>query len=1450
MPPKLLDRHPDPASQLARIAESYDSKVRLLFQLQNYISLVKYDPNVAKKDKTAEFRRFVTAGNYDIWDVLQKKSDTRKTSKRIQKTRKEIEDAQIELRQLQMLAEREGNSPSKALASNRLKRVRLESSAKSARVQQHQTGASKRRRSDQGREGSDSSDGEHGMWDFDSDVCLPDLPHPIKRMRQSYLVTHPSHFVKTSFQGDLEKLLSSYKTLSDDQEPISSEQWEKRVRFDAEAFSRVKAARASGLLAKLEAEGVGKRVQFVKFNPPPASEPSYYENLLNHAIYHAKQRSNLRKFHQTIIKRTAQCVEQYFRRLVGAEDRELKELERQVRQTARRISQEVMKKWKLAQKVVEQRREAVLAEVKREKGKEYLNQILDNSAKLIEARVGEPHEDLSDNETDENNGEEDIEQSERGDSSSDEFELRDDNNDAHLSLEELRKKYENLPNLSASDDSSDLQSTDEENGSNSDNNRPNRGLAGGHTVTDEVEKPSAEALNIYAELKDEDESELSSGSDSSFKDSSSEDEGPERPGLASLFCSTLADDENDLSVAEDEPSGEEFSRPLTVDAESDQEILGLDTSKSKTHEKPELEEVEPLTAPDIANAQAVSQHNIEQPFLLRGRLREYQRNGLDWLAGLVRSGTNGILADEMGLGKTIQTIALLAWLACERQTWGPHLIIVPTSVMLNWEMEFKRFAPGFKILTYFGTPQQRKRKRRGWNKEDTWHVCITSYQLVIQDQVVFRGKRWKYMVLDEAHNIKNFRSQRWQALLNFNAQHRLLLTGTPLQNNLVELWSLLYFLMPSSRATQMMPAGFASLDDFQEWFAKPVDQMVEEGEEADEEARKTITKLHQVLRPYLLRRLKADVEKQMPAKYEHVVYCRLSKRQRYLYDDFMSRASTQATLQSGNFMSILSCLMQLRKVCNHPDLFEVRPIVTSYAIDAGVYAYFGQNTAPKFTFFDLQQTTQFSVCIPNLERESKILSLERQSVSANSALEQEVCDFSKELKIMGEVEPNFATVDGWAKYNLYRRRTERLDNRKRSLLLNKWRTDQQPIYGLGLREMLKIFREPIAGVSSLVERESGMKSIIQRFAFVTSPIIILDYPETEFGPALSSRVYFDTEFAPIREAVLFHEAQVRLSIVFPDKRLLQYDCGKLQKLAVLLRDLISNGHRCLIFTQMTRVLDILEQFMSLHGWRYLRLDGATRIEQRQALTERFNKDASIPVFILSTRSGGLGINLTGADTVIFYDSDWNPAMDRQCQDRCHRIGQTRDVHIYRLVSEFTIEANILRKATQKTVLDNVVIQEGDFTTEYFSRMSVQDILGNDGGRNTAAPTLEELESSGPKRLEAAMAEAEDRDDQLAANFAISEARMDNEEFGEARSHAQSRSAEVNGGRAIYVKKSSSEAATSSVPNASANSTSTTPDAVEMTVDGQETGLEELADEVGHIDDWMIRVLERGDLTLE
>ncbi|WEW59882.1 swr1 complex component [Emydomyces testavorans] len=783
------------------------------------------------------------------------------------------------------------------------------------------------------------------------------------------------------------------------------------------------------------------------------------------------------------------------------------------------------------------------------------------------------------------------------------------------------------------------------------------------------------------------------------------------------------------------------------------------------------------------------------PHLLRGTLREYQHFGLDWLAGLYASNINGILADEMGLGKTIQTIALLAHLAVEHEVWGPHLIVVPTSVMLNWEMEFKKWCPGFKILTYYGTQEERRQKRRGWMDDDRWHVCITSYQLVLQDQQTFKRRNWHYMVLDEAHNIKNFRSQRWQTLLTFKTRARLLLTGTPLQNNLTELWSLLFFLMPNDDSASGLE-GFADLRNFSEWFRRPVEQILEHGRDTmDDEARKVVSKLHTVLRPYILRRLKVDVEKQMPAKYEHVITCRLSQRQRFLYDGFMSRAQTKETLASGNYLSIINCLMQLRKVCNHPDLFETRPITTSFTMSS--------STIADLEVKDLliRRRLLYENPLANLDMDFlSLVPISREDTSKRLVDDATRIMAYNPLRMLRERQYNRTNwnmiFDGSSIRSVLEcmensARKTRMGELERCLYFESKRHGRRPIYGESLIDFLKIDMnlKPTAQrrpprrmlidwlsrqssvletiILSLDERACTAQPLVQKFACITPAVVSPAVTAAALTP-IKSHYFSHSQRVPTYDP--FHEAQMRLSIAFPDKRLLQYDCGKLQQLDKLLRQLQAGGHRALIFTQMTKMLDILEQFLNVHGHRYLRLDGATKIEQRQMLTERFNSDPRILVFILSSRSGGLGINLTGADTVIFYDLDWNPAMDKQCQDRCHRIGQTRDVHIYRLVSEYTIESNILRKANQKRMLDDVVIQEGEFTTDYFQKLNVRDMLGEDisDGQDEASAAMDMvLDSKVRGTSSKVFDEAEDKEDLDAAKTAEKELEhVDDGDFAE------------------------------------------------------------------------------------
>ncbi|KAL6935035.1 hypothetical protein ACO0R3_001007 [Hanseniaspora guilliermondii] len=705
---------------------------------------------------------------------------------------------------------------------------------------------------------------------------------------------------------------------------------------------------------------------------------------------------------------------------------------------------------------------------------------------------------------------------------------------------------------------------------------------------------------------------------------------------------------------------------------------------------------------DVLTKDNTFAYEVPVPRLLRATLRTYQKEGLDWLAKLYRTGTNGILADEMGLGKTIQTISLLCHLAEEYENWGPHLVIVPTSVLLNWEMEFKKFAPGLKILSYFGSPQERSKKRKGWNnKRDFFNVVITSYQMAVTDAHIFKRKKWGYLVLDEAHNIKNFKSGRWQALLSLNSQRRLLLTGTPLQNNLTELWALLYFLMPKTIIDGGEMEGFADLDSFQEWFNKPVNNLVSNADTNSKNGDLVVKKLHQILKPYLLRRLKKDVEKQMPSKHEHVIKCKLSKRQRYLYDEFMSRTQTKETLKNGNYLSIINCLMQLRKVCNHPDLFEVRPINTSFAFQKSFHSDFIDVTKKVIKMMDFElmnlkgsvnlQFLNFKIDIQNKENYNKIdMDLLTKLKENNDEFEERIEKLKVKLLKYKDMSDRLDFQD-IEKFYLHWERVS-ITNEINKLLQMKYnnnnRLNIKVPYCNDLVDKLKILD---------VQREDVdifevYDYLINKFCMIQPKALILENNYEEHRRLLEMPKDITTHL----ERNPFYKIETNLKIEFPDKYLLQYDCGKLQVLSKLLIELKEKGHRVLIFTQMTKVLDILEIFLNYMKLTYMRLDGSTKIKDRQYLTERFNNDDKIFAFILSSRSGGTGINLIGADTVIFYDSDWNPAMDKQCQDRCHRIGQYRDVHIYRLISEFTIEENILNKNMEKSMLNDIVIKDDIF----------------------------------------------------------------------------------------------------------------------------------------------------------
>uniref|UniRef100_A0A8C2SEZ7 Snf2-related CREBBP activator protein n=1 Tax=Capra hircus TaxID=9925 RepID=A0A8C2SEZ7_CAPHI len=443
--------------------------------------------------------------------------------------------------------------------------------------------------------------------------------------------------------------------------------------------------------------------------------------------------------------------------------------------------------------------------------------------------------------------------------------------EGELSMEELLQRYAGAyaSDASAPGSGSSEEEDEDEVEANSSDCEPE-----GATEAEEAPQEDSSSQSDSAEEQSEDEDEEHSEEEETSESSESEESESEESEESQ--SQSQADEEEE----EDDDFGVEYLLARDEDQSEADGGSGPPTPGPTTTLGPKKEITDIAAAAESLQPKgytlATTQVKTPIPLLLRGQLREYQHIGLDWLVTMYEKKLNGILADEMGLGKTIQTISLLAHLACEKGNWGPHLIIVPTSVMLNWEMELKRWCPSFKILTYYGAQKERKLKRQGWTKPNAFHVCITSYKLVLQDHQAFRRKNWRYLILDEAQNIKNFKSQQW--------------------------------------------------------FSNPLTGMIEGSQEYNEGL---VKRLHKVLRPFLLRRVKVDVEKQMPKKYEHVIRCRLSKRQRCLYDDFMAQTTTKETLATGHFMSVINILMQLRKVCNHPNLFDPRP-VTSPFITPGI----------------------------------------------------------------------------------------------------------------------------------------------------------------------------------------------------------------------------------------------------------------------------------------------------------------------------------------------------------------------------------------------------------------------------------------------------------------------------------------------------------------------------------
>jgi hypothetical protein len=460
--------------------------------------------------------------------------------------------------------------------------------------------------------------------------------------------------------------------------------------------------------------------------------------------------------------------------------------------------------------------------------------------------------------------------------------------------------------------------------------------------------------------------------------------------------------------------------------------------------------------------------DVTFPTAIKAEPREYQSKGFSWLWFMYKYGLNGILADDMGLGKTLQALTLLQK-AKDVDGDLPTLVICPTSVVFNWESEIQKFAPELTCLKLSGTE-----RKQLFKEIPNYDIVITSYALVRRDIEKLKKINFRYVILDESQNIKNALSQTAQAVKKLNAQHKLALSGTPIENKLEELWSVFDFLMP----------GFMfSISEFNFRYVNPI----------MERADKTVEKrLKMQIYPFILRRMKRDVAKDLPDKVENISYCELTPEQRDFYLDVLD--STKEELfksieQNGlekSRMSIFSALLRLRQICCHPRLYD----------------------------------------------------------------------------------------------------------------------------------------------------KENVKGVMQS--------------------------------------------------------------GKFEHLKEMLEEIISEGHRVLLFSQFVDMLELVKDWLEREAIPYEYLTGKTK--DRQGAVERFNNNDSIPIFLVSLKAGGTGLNLTGADYVIHYDPWWNPAVEDQATDRAYRIGQKKKVFVYRLITKNTVEEKIQKlKQVKRNLVDSVISVDRNIT---------------------------------------------------------------------------------------------------------------------------------------------------------
>ncbi|WPH02045.1 Hypothetical protein R9X50_00490000 [Acrodontium crateriforme] len=804
---------------------------------------------------------------------------------------------------------------------------------------------------------------------------------------------------------------------------------------------------------------------------------------------------------------------------------------------------------------------------------------------------------------------------------------------------------------------------------------------------------------------------------------------------------------------------------------------------------------------NFQNPTSLQSMDVEQPKMLNCQLKEYQIKGLNWLVNLYEQGINGILADEMGLGKTVQSISVMAYLAEVHNIWGPFLVIAPASTLHNWQQEITKFVPDIKVLPYWGSARDRKVLRKYWDRkhitysrDSPFHVLVTSYQLVVQDTAYFQKIKWQYMILDEAQAIKSSQSSRWKSLLGFHCRNRLLLTGTPIQNNMQELWALLHFIMPSL---------FDSHDEFSEWFSKDIENHAQSNSKLNEDQ---LRRLHMILKPFMLRRIKKHVQKELGDKIEKDIFCDLTYRQRAYYTNLRNKISILDLIEKAavgddqDTATLMNLVMQFRKVCNHPDLFEraeiKSPMSMSYYAETASFMREGQNLEVAYSARSLIQ-----YWIPNMLAEDRgALDVAGPHNSKAGWLKKALCtDLSiwesqhirGSEKDMGAfswlrfVDQSSTDVARFARKSFMQRA---VDLSKDDGALGKFKVAYDddcekenagftPVHSMFnivkrndrraladatnegyLQSLMNISRNAIAregyGVIESCYLPAATAPPVELVC--PSPRTVIEKDETFFSVPIRRALYpinASTELALLRAKLPpskypitnllpapASQRQRYTTIQVPSMRRFVTDSGKLAMLDKLLRELKEGGHRVLLYFQMTRMIDLMEEYLTYRNYKYCRLDGSTKLEDRRDTVAAFQSSPEIFVFLLSTRAGGLGINLTSADTVIFYDSDWNPTIDSQAMDRAHRLGQTRQVTVYRLITRGTIEERIRKRALQKEEVQRVVISGQAGGTIDFNNRSKE----NNRTKEMAMWLADDDQAAAIERREAEIVEEEAR----------------------------------------------------------------------------------------------------------